>query len=143
MLFMPRFERSKGSRGSRGGSSSRGRGSPKRGGNSRGPKNREESNRSFEEFSKGRGRDRGPKRSSSRNRRDFEMTSVICDSCGTKCEVPFKPTSDKPIYCKECFGGKDNERTSKGTITVKTIPNKDLDIINEKLNKIMKALEVE
>jgi CxxC-x17-CxxC domain-containing protein len=71
------------------------------------------------------------------------MTSVICDSCGTKCEVPFKPTSDKPIYCKECFGGKDNERTSKGTVTVKTVPNKDLDIINEKLNKIMKALEIE
>jgi CxxC-x17-CxxC domain-containing protein len=35
-----------------------------------------------------------------------EMHSVICDKCGKNCQVPFKPSSDKPVFCDECFGGK-------------------------------------
>ncbi len=32
-----------------------------------------------------------------------EMHQAVCDNCGKNCEVPFKPTSGKPIYCKDCF----------------------------------------
>ena len=32
-----------------------------------------------------------------------EMHKAICAECGKECEVPFKPTGDKPVYCKECF----------------------------------------
>ena len=28
---------------------------------------------------------------------------VICAKCGKKSTVPFKPTQNKPIYCKTCF----------------------------------------
>ena len=73
--------------------------------------------------------DRG---SRSRPRRDIEMTKVTCSACGDKCEVPFKPTSSKPVYCSDCFSNKD-----------KSSSNRDLDIINEKLDKIMEALEIE
>jgi CxxC-x17-CxxC domain-containing protein len=31
------------------------------------------------------------------------MTKVKCTSCGKDCEVPFKPTPGKPVYCRECF----------------------------------------
>ena len=72
-------------------------------------------------------------RTSSRNRRDYEMTKVTCSSCGDRCEVPFKPTSNKPVYCSECFSKKDKFSSEK--------PSKDLDIINEKLNKILRILE--
>jgi len=78
--------------------------------------------------------DRGSKRNS-RNRRDFEMTSVICSSCGVDCEVPFKPTSNKPVFCSECFEKK--EKGSSGDYS-----ERDLDVIHEKLNKIMKALKI-
>jgi len=40
------------------------------------------------------------------NRRDSgrpTMHPAVCDSCGNDCEVPFKPTGDKPIYCSDCF----------------------------------------
>ncbi len=37
--------------------------------------------------------DRGP----------VEMHKAICDNCGKECEVPFRPTSGKPIYCSNCF----------------------------------------
>jgi CxxC-x17-CxxC domain-containing protein len=31
------------------------------------------------------------------------MYQVICADCGKNCEVPFKPASGRPVYCKECF----------------------------------------
>jgi CxxC-x17-CxxC domain-containing protein len=39
-------------------------------------------------------------------REDFgprEMHKATCSECGQECEVPFKPTEGKPVYCKECF----------------------------------------
>lgn len=32
-----------------------------------------------------------------------EMFKTVCSSCGKECEVPFKPTNGKPVYCSECF----------------------------------------
>jgi len=63
------------------------------------------------------------------------MTKVICDECGSRCEVPFKPTSSKPIYCSDCFEKKGNGNSRSS--------NKDLEIINAKLDRIMKALKLE
>jgi len=40
-------------------------------------------------------------------RRDGErpqMHSATCAECGDSCQVPFKPTGDKPVFCSECFG---------------------------------------
>ncbi len=37
------------------------------------------------------------------DRRPREMHKAICAECGKECEVPFKPTEGKPVYCKECF----------------------------------------
>ena len=33
-----------------------------------------------------------------------EMHKAICADCGKECEVPFKPTGERPVYCRECFG---------------------------------------
>ena len=90
------------------------------------------------DFSRGSGRDfgRNTKRNND-NRRDFQKTKVTCSSCGSRCEVPFKPTSSKPVYCDNCFTnkGRGNSNSNKHS-------EKDFDVINEKLNKIMKALEI-
>lgn len=32
-----------------------------------------------------------------------QMHKAICSDCGKECEVPFKPTEGKPVYCRECF----------------------------------------
>ena len=37
-----------------------------------------------------------------------EMHRAVCAECGQSCEVPFKPTGDKPVYCSNCFSGKEN-----------------------------------
>jgi CxxC-x17-CxxC domain-containing protein len=39
------------------------------------------------------GFDRGPR----------EMHKATCADCGQECEVPFKPTEGRPVYCKECY----------------------------------------
>ena len=31
------------------------------------------------------------------------MFKATCDSCGQSCEVPFRPTGEKPVYCRACF----------------------------------------
>ena len=32
-----------------------------------------------------------------------EMHKAVCSKCKKECEVPFKPTEGKPVYCKECY----------------------------------------
>lgn len=31
------------------------------------------------------------------------MTTVTCAACKKETQVPFKPTDDRPVYCKPCF----------------------------------------
>ncbi|HBI56928.1 MAG TPA: zinc-binding protein [Firmicutes bacterium] len=32
-----------------------------------------------------------------------EMHTAICAECGAETQVPFKPTTGKPVYCSACF----------------------------------------
>ena len=32
-----------------------------------------------------------------------EMHKAICSDCKKECEVPFKPTEGKPVFCRDCF----------------------------------------
>ena len=35
-----------------------------------------------------------------------EMHKATCSECGKECEVPFKPTEGRPVYCRECYAKK-------------------------------------
>lgn len=35
--------------------------------------------------------------------RPREMSKATCSDCGQECEVPFKPTEGRPVYCRDCF----------------------------------------
>ncbi len=35
-----------------------------------------------------------------------EMHKATCSECGKMCEVPFRPSSDKPVFCNDCFSSK-------------------------------------
>jgi CxxC-x17-CxxC domain-containing protein len=49
---------------------------------------------------------------------DRPMFPAVCANCGTQTMVPFKPTHDRPVYCRDCFdakkpaGGTGRERRS-------------------------------
>lgn len=42
-------------------------------------------------------------RSSHRSSSDRPTYEVICSACGGKANVPFKPQSNAPVYCRACF----------------------------------------
>lgn len=73
-----------------------------------------------------RRRDSGPR----------EMHRAVCDECGKNCEVPFRPSGDKPIYCSDCFEGKDG-----GSSRRPSRRGPDLSALDAKLDKILQMLE--
>ena len=32
-----------------------------------------------------------------------EMHKATCADCGQETEVPFKPSGDRPVYCRDCY----------------------------------------
>jgi len=104
-----------------------------------------------------RGGDRGP----------VTMHKAVCDECHKSCEVPFRPSGDKPIYCNECFsskkGGDDrgsrrdfggdkaprrefNDRPAPSFVKPTMVPvqsdvTKQLSEINNKLDRLTSAIE--
>ncbi len=62
--------------------------------------NRSGGGRSFEKRSFNDRGSRGP----------AQMHQAVCDNCGKNCEVPFRPTSGKPVFCSNCF---ENNRGSE------------------------------
>jgi CxxC-x17-CxxC domain-containing protein len=100
-------------------------------------------------------RDRGP----------VTMHQAICNKCGKPCEVPFRPTGGKPIYCNDCFEGKRETGTSRGadrfsqrnydSYKASVKPDfrsdigkgdngeieKQLEALNEKMDRLIKAVE--
>ncbi|MEK7580275.1 MAG: CxxC-x17-CxxC domain-containing protein [Patescibacteria group bacterium] len=35
--------------------------------------------------------------------RETSMHEAVCAECHKDCQVPFKPSGDRPVYCKDCF----------------------------------------
>lgn len=88
-----------------------------------------------------------------RDRRSFrgdrQMFKAVCSNCGKDCQVPFRPTGDKPVYCSDCFekfGGRSEKRSfdkprrddrnqSDGQYKIQ------LESINAKLDKILSIVQ--
>ncbi len=32
-----------------------------------------------------------------------EMFPATCAACGVETQVPFRPSGDRPVYCRDCF----------------------------------------
>ena len=62
------------------------------------------------------------------NKQDLFL--VVCSKCGEHCEVPFKPSNSRPIYCSNCF---------KKSDSLKSTPSQAKEI-KEKLDRIIELL---
>ena len=105
----------------------------------------------FKRFSRSRSGGRDSHRSSRRDsgsfsrderpaRRSFrgdserpEMFETTCDKCGKQCEVPFKPSGGKPVYCSDCFRKNESYEPRNSS--------PDMSEINRKLDKILELLK--
>lgn len=96
-------------------------------------------------FSKSRndrgGRDSGRGRSFDRDRKT--MYSAVCSNCGDKCEVPFKPTGDKPIYCNKCFDQAGGSGRHKGEGKPSQPQTDQFAALNAKLDQILAVLSAQ
>lgn len=120
--------------------------------------NRSSENRgrnSFRDNDRKRNTYSGGSNGSSRNYEQREdrpsMTRAVCDECGRNCEVPFKPSGNKPVYCSDCFERQGNDssprssksyapqRSSDDSHTMIQIKSQ-LDEINKKLDDIIKEV---
>src|SRR3989344_4494564 len=96
-----------------------------------------------------RGRDFGGRGGDSGrfNRRSSEMHDATCSKCGKPCQVPFRPTGDKPVFCNDCFkknegSGSFNSRSNdRASLLGSGAPSAELNQINAKLDKILQILE--
>jgi CxxC-x17-CxxC domain-containing protein len=80
------------------------------------------------------------------------MHKATCSKCGKECEVPFRPTGAKPVYCSDCFR-KENGGTS-GSFERRSFDRperqpdprpmqNELAAVNAKLDRILKILDPE
>lgn len=78
-----------------------------------------------------------------RDREEKQMFTAVCDECGQDCEVPFKPSSNKPIYCSKCFEGKEGNKSNGGSNRggCNCDCKADIEALNKKLDKIISILE--
>ena len=109
-------------------------------------------NRSGGSRSFGGNRSFGAKRSFGGNRGgDRQMYDAVCDNCGKPCQLPFKPTGDKPVYCRDCFakmGGGDRPRNDaprqsfqRSDAPREASPSRaEFEALNAKLDKILALL---
>src|SRR3972149_1279784 len=87
-------------------------------------------------------------------RRPAEMHNAICDQCKKECQVPFKPSNSKPVYCSDCFRAKENGSRDGGNFNSRPsfsprsqsgpsqpgISSEQFNKINTKLDKLMEIL---
>lgn len=83
--------------------------------------------------------------------REGEAHKTTCDGCHAPCEVPFVPNGKKPVYCRNCYKGKDASNTSftGQAFTAPTSLGEDADlkkqfsILNTKLDRLISAIEAQ
>jgi CxxC-x17-CxxC domain-containing protein len=47
-------------------------------------------------------------------RREREMFTAVCASCGKDAVVPFQPRTDRPVYCSDCFAAQRGDSYAGG-----------------------------
>ncbi|MBT3721225.1 hypothetical protein HN789_07375 [archaeon] len=60
----------------------------------------------------------------------------MCTECGEKCEVPFKPTENKPVLCTRCF----KKENYKEALVKDKNYQKEFDTLNARIDLILKEI---
>ncbi len=76
-----------------------------------------------------------------------ERFKATCSECHAVCEVPFRPNGKKPVYCRNCFNGKEDAPVGSATsgyrreASAPTDLVRQFDMLNFKLDRLIKAVE--
>ncbi|MEK7535751.1 MAG: CxxC-x17-CxxC domain-containing protein [Patescibacteria group bacterium] len=91
------------------------------------------------------------------DRRPKQLFDATCANCGKATQVPFRPTGDRPVYCRECFaqmgGGEERGREAgaRGFKPTQSSPitnspdhsalKRELQEVNAKLERLITAVQ--
>src|SRR3989338_3288291 len=104
-------------------------------------------------FSGGNRPSYGGNRSSFGDDRKSEVFKATCADCQKQCEVPFRPSGDRPVFCSDCFGEKrgaseDTRSNFESRSTYRDAakpaaakPSVDLSVVLAKLDTLIAAVE--
>src|SRR3989338_1011336 len=116
-----------------------------------GDSRREFGGRSSGGFSRGRDRDsERDSRFGRSERRPLQMHDATCSECGKQCEIPFRPTGSRPVFCSDCFrksdggSGRNSNRSSRDdgpSSSSSGASSNQFAQINAKLDKILQVLQ--
>lgn len=107
----------------------------------------------FRDNDRGFGRDRprgnfGGRGNFGRDRPRAEMHDATCDKCKKACQVPFRPSGDKPVLCSDCFRSQGNTHEGFGNSrgpsmggSSSGISSEQFKELNTKVDKILEILE--
>lgn len=88
------------------------------------------------------------------------LYKATCDECNQSCEVPFKPSGNRPVLCSDCFSGRSNagpkrfggeqetrryhpeDKQAHTSVNTNEIYKAQFEQLNNKLDKILKILEL-
>ena len=73
---------------------------------------------------------------------DKQMHSAVCAKCGKDCQVPFRPSAGKPVFCDNCFGKGGNDALNKGFRDTKDSGDvmQQIKMLNTKMDQLIKIL---
>ncbi len=54
--------------------------------------------------------------------RERTLYQAVCADCRNHCEVPFKPSGERPVYCKECFARRKSGNAPKAPVAPAMTP---------------------
>lgn len=69
--------------------------------------------------------------SDDRGFRPPQMHTAICSKCGKPCQVPFRPTGNRPIFCSDCF------RTEGGSSSTRRLDERNPQTASDRSNRPM------
>lgn len=83
---------------------------------------------------------------------DRPMHKAICGKCNKECEVPFKPTGSRPVFCRDCFQNNRASDPRRSNFEDRGINQairpigqpqyrEQFEALNTKLDKILRILE--
>ena len=78
----------------------------------------------------GRGGDRGGFRGGNTfGKRDWngpkQMYDAICAKCGKSCQVPFRPSGERPVYCHDCFDKTKSNNGEQRNLSTNRVEGRD------------------
>jgi len=85
-------------------------------------------------------------RPAGRDREEMQKFDAVCSKCGKACQVPFRPSNTRPVYCKDCFGAPREALASKKNAPAtggKSIADltRQIAAMNIKIDTVLKLLQ--